>query len=179
MNAPLSLPHTESLEKLYQNNFSWLQNWLRERLNCSHQAADLAQDTFVRLLTAPGSNDKVEAIREPRSYLVTVAKRVMIDHFRRRTIEQSYLQALMQQPEQEVISAEQSMIVLETLYRIDAMLDGLGVKVKTAFLMSQLKGMTYREIAEEMGLSESSVKKYMAKATQHCLLFSSYEQLDV
>jgi RNA polymerase sigma factor (sigma-70 family) len=179
MNAPLSSPRTENLEKLYQNNFSWLQNWLRERLSCSHQAADLAQDTFVRLLSAPDFNGKIEAIREPRSYLVTVAKRVMIDHFRRRTIEQSYLQALMQQPEQEVISAEQSMIVLETLYRIDAMLDGLGVKVKTAFLMSQLKGMTYREIAEEMGLSESSVKKYMAKATQHCLLFSSYEQLDV
>ena len=178
MNAPLSPPPTENLEKLYQNNFSWLQNWLRERLSCSHQAADLAQDTFARLLSAPDFNGKIEAIREPRSYLVTVAKRVMIDHFRRRTIEQSYLHALMQQPEQEVISAEQSTIVLETLYRIDTMLDGLGVKVKTAFLMSQLKGMTYREIASEMGLSESSVKKYMAKATQHCLLFSLYEQLD-
>jgi len=178
MNAPLSSPSTESLEKLYQNNFSWLQNWLRERLSCSHQAADLAQDTFVRLLTAPDFNEKVEAIREPRSYLVTVAKRVMIDHFRRRTIEQTYLQALMQQPEQQGISSEQSLIVLETLYRIDAMLDGLGAKVKRAFLMSQLKGMTYREIAEEMGMSESSVKKYMAKATQHCLMFSIYEQLD-
>ena len=52
MNAPLLPPRTESLEKLYQNNFSWLQNWLRERLSCSHQAADLAQDTFVRLLSA-------------------------------------------------------------------------------------------------------------------------------
>jgi RNA polymerase sigma-19 factor, ECF subfamily len=178
MNAPLSPPPIESLEKLYQNNFNWLQNWLRERLSCSHQAADLAQDTFVRLLSSPDFNGKIEAIREPRSYLATVAKRVMIDHFRRRTIEQSYLQALIQQPEQEVISAEQSTIVLEKLYRIDAMLDGLGVKVKKAFLMSQLKGMTYREIADEMRMSESSVKKYMAKATQHCLLFSLYEQLD-
>lgn len=178
MNAPLSPPSTESLEKLYQNNFSWLQNWLRDRLSCSYQAADLAQDTFIRLLTVPDVNGKIDAIREPRSYLVTVAKRVMIDHFRRKTIEQSYLQALMQQPEQEVISAEQSTIMLETLYRVDAMLNELGPKVKSAFLMSQLKGMTYREIAAEMQLSESSVKKYMAKALQHCLMFSLYEQLE-
>ncbi len=52
------------------------------------------------------------------------------------------------------------------------MLDGLGPKVKQAFLLSQLEGLGYVDIAARLGVSVSSVKKYMAKATEHCLLFS-------
>ncbi|MNT22513.1 putative RNA polymerase sigma factor FecI [compost metagenome] len=52
------------------------------------------------------------------------------------------------------------------------MLDGLGPKIKQAFLLSQLEGLGYAEIAQRLGVSVSSVKKYMAKAAEHCLLFS-------
>lgn len=52
------------------------------------------------------------------------------------------------------------------------MLDGLGPKIKQAFLLSQLEGLGYAEIALQLSVSVSSVKKYMAKATEHCLLFS-------
>ncbi len=49
----MSLHETDSiipLEVLYGTQRSWLQAWLRRSLGCSQQAADLAQDTFVRLL---------------------------------------------------------------------------------------------------------------------------------
>ncbi|HCR6827653.1 TPA: winged helix-turn-helix transcriptional regulator, partial [Shigella sonnei] len=32
-------------------------------------------------------------------------------------------------------------------------------------------GLTYSEIAHKLGVSISSVKKYVAKAVEHCLLF--------
>lgn len=60
---------------------------------------------------------------------------------------------------------------LETLQLIDSMLDGLNGKTREAFLLSQLDGLTYSEIALKLGISVSSVKKYMAKAIEHCLLF--------
>ncbi|WP_312155700.1 sigma factor, partial [Pseudomonas sp.] len=49
----MSLPETDSiipLEVLYGTHRGWLHGWLRRSLGCSQQAADLAQDTFVRLL---------------------------------------------------------------------------------------------------------------------------------
>ena len=52
------------------------------------------------------------------------------------------------------------------------MLTGLGSKVREAFLLSQLQGLRYSEIAERLGVSVSMVKKYMAKATEHCLLYA-------
>ena len=48
---------------LYRQQHSWLTRWLRQRLNCSQSAADLAQDTFIRLL-----NKKLE-----RAYLEALA----------------------------------------------------------------------------------------------------------
>lgn len=43
--------------------------------------------------------------------------------------------------------------------------------MRQAFLLSQLEGLTYAQIAGQLNVSVSSVKKYMARATEHCLLF--------
>ena len=161
-----------SLQQLYSAHHGWLSGWLRKRLGCSHSAADLAQDTFVRLLLADRAARLPHELQEPRHFLVTVAKRVMVDHFRRRALEQAYLQALAEQPEAQDISPEQRLLILETLLQLDAMLDGLGQRVKQAFLLAQLEGLGYAEIARRLGVSVSSVTKYMAKATEHCLLFA-------
>lgn len=158
----------QSIETLYVNHQSWLKSWLRRQLYCSESAADLAHDTFVRVIAARNASQ----ILEPRVYLATIARRVMVDYFRRSTLERAYLEALAAMPEPAQISAEERAIVIETLCEIDAMLNALGEKARQVFLLSQLDGLTYPEIAEQMNLSVSSIKKYMARAIEHCLLFS-------
>lgn len=161
----------ESVSSLYLEHHGWLQGWLRRRTGCSAEAADLAQDTFVRLLAAPKCVDQAGALREPRSFLATIARRVMIDHFRRRDLERAWLETLSHQSEPLAVSPEERALIIETLLRLDAMLDGLGAKVRSAFLLSQLDGLGYAEIATRLGVSASSVKKYVARATEQCLLF--------
>ena len=70
------------------------------------------------------------------------------------------------------MSPETQAILLETIREIDAMLHGLGDKVRRAFLMSQLEGASYADIAAQLGVTVSSVKKYMARATEHCLVYA-------
>ena len=67
-------------------------------------------------------------------------------------------------------SAEERLLILETLHQIDAMLDGLGAKVRTAFLLSQLEGMAYADIAARLHVSERTVKRYMVQALTQCIL---------
>ncbi|CAI0830715.1 RNA polymerase subunit sigma-24 [Serratia marcescens] len=167
MSATASAPHA-ALSRLYATHHAWLQGWLHRRLGCAFDADDVAQDTFMRLLRS----DAAATLREPKDFLVTVAKRVMVDLFRRRTLERAYLEMLALIPEGYAPSPEQRQSLLDSLQQIDAMLDGLGPKVKQAFLLSQLEGLGYADIAARLGVSVSSVKKYMAKATEHCLLFS-------
>ena len=47
---------------LYQSHHAWLSGWLRSRVGCHEHAADLAQDTFVRLLRAR----QASPLKEPR-----------------------------------------------------------------------------------------------------------------
>jgi RNA polymerase sigma-70 factor (ECF subfamily) len=70
-------------------------------------------------------------------------------------------------------SPEAQMILLETLAKVDALLDGLPPKVRTAFLLSRLDGLGYKEIAAQLGVSLRSVESYMAKAIRHCYFATS------
>lgn len=158
----------DDLHCLYRDHSGWLRGWLRRRLGDRERAADLTHDTFLRLITSTIA----PSLREPRNYLATVAKRVMVDHLRRRSLEQAYLQALVQEPEQVDVSPEERAVMLETLLLLDAMLDGLSYKVRQALFLSHLEGLSYAEIAKRLEVSVSSVTKYLAKATEQCLLFA-------
>lgn len=157
---------------LYSEQHRWLKSWLRNRVACNHLAADLVQDVFVRILGSTDAAQKLESVREPRGYLATIARRLMIDHFRRARLERAWLQVLAEQPEATALSAEDRVILLDTLCELDAMLGSLGDKVRQAFLLSQLDGMTYRAIAQTLGISVVTVNRYIAKAMQHCMLYS-------
>ena len=156
-----------TLESLYGAHHGWLKSWLTRKLQSAFDADDIAQDTFIRVM----GSDTLSTIRDPRSFLCTIAKRVMVDLFRRNALEKAYLEMLALMPENLAPSPEERESQLETLQLIDSMLDGLNGKTREAFLLSQLDGLTYSEIALKLGISVSSVKKYMAKAIEHCLLF--------
>jgi RNA polymerase sigma-70 factor (ECF subfamily) len=156
------------ISDLYLAHNSWLLNWLRKKLGCSFDAADLMHDTFSKLL----QKDDLFSIKEPRAYLTTVAHGLMVNHVRRKDIEKAYLDAIVNMPEIEAPSPEMLNIMVETLSRIDEMLDGLPEKIRTAFLCSQLEGLTHAEIAERLSVSVSSVRQYIAKALLHCLKIS-------
>lgn len=66
-----------TIRVLYEDNHDWLCQWLRRRLDCSEEALDLAQDTFLRLLRKP---DDVPGIKEPRAFLTTVANTATDEH---------------------------------------------------------------------------------------------------
>jgi len=160
----------QDLEELYTHHHGWLKGWLRRRLGNAADAADLAQDAFVRLLVRPVP---LPTAPQARQYLRTMANGMCVDLWRRREVEQAWLDALAASPEAVAPSAEERAIVIESLCRIDAMLAQLPEKVASAFVLSQLHGLRYREIAERLEVSERMVKKYMARAMLHCLLLDA------
>lgn len=94
-------PKEQTLHALYRDHRSWLENWLRQRMGNAWDAADLSQDTFVRVLA---SAQPLADLREPRAYLLTVGKRLLSNFYTRRSLEQAYLDALAQLPEDSVPS---------------------------------------------------------------------------
>lgn len=158
--------HQQTVHTLYLDHHRWLCGWLRQRLGCVDHAADMAQDTFMRVLT----QRKAHELREPRAYLSTIARSLMIDMFRRRTVEQAYLETLASRPEALDISPETRLLIIETLLEIDRILNGLGARTRQIFLMAHLDGLSYVEIGRQLQVSVNTVKKHAVRALMHCLL---------
>lgn len=158
-----SASHSQ-VHTLYTDHHGWLQSWLRKKLGNRVDAADLAHDTFVRLLAG-----QHPPITQPRAYLTRIAQNLLANWCQRQALERAYLQALAVLPAPQAPSPEQRLLILQTLHEVDAMLDALKPAARRAFLLSQLEGMKYEDIARELGVSLVTVKRYMQQAFRGCL----------
>ncbi|TBU94492.1 sigma-70 family RNA polymerase sigma factor [Phytopseudomonas dryadis] len=155
-----------ALSLLYSDHHGWLFGWLRRRLGCSHNAADVAHDTFTRILASSESL----GLREPRAFLATVARRLLIDRARRQRIEQAYLDELllMSSDLDGFPSAEQVACAIEALEQIARALDGLPAGPRGALLLRHLDDYSHQQIAEHFQVSTKTVQTWLVKAMLHC-----------
>ena len=156
-----------AISDLYCEHHGWLFGWLRRKLGCAQNAADHTQDTFARILNA---RETVATLREPRAFLSTTARRLIIDQARRKQIENAYLQelALTAEALEGFQSPEQILTTLEALEQIAFILEGMHDKVRQAFVLYYLDGLTQTEIARQLALSDRTVRKYLIQAMLHC-----------
>lgn len=156
----------QQLTIVYQQNFDWLIALIHHRVKTIDLAQDLAQDTFERLLRRPThvlsqEQDKL------RAYLSTIAKGLVVDNWRRHEIEQRFLQQLAVQ--QVILEESEQLVLLDNLYIIDQLVRQLNPKIRLSFIYVHVYGMTYKEVACQLNLTERTIKNYMAQAMLHCL----------
>jgi len=154
----------QTVEVLYSNHHGWLRGWLRKRLGNAFDAADLAHDTYVRVMVS----GKIPGPEQSRSHLTQIANGLVIDLYRRRQLEAAYLEAIGLLPQGQVPSEESRALVIEALVEVDTILHGLAPRARAALLLCRLDGLSYREIAAELGVSVSSVEKYIAAGLAAC-----------
>ena len=129
-------------------------------------AADLAHDAFIRLLAKPRHLDNAKA---ERGYLSAVARGLCVDLWRRREIERAWLETLKVYGTVETPSPERTAEAIQALMEVDAMLKRLPNAVASAFMMSMVHGMTGKQIAEQLGVSDRTVRTYLSRAMLECL----------
>lgn len=161
-------PPPPAFEALYVEHHGWLRTWLRRRLGNAWDAADVAHDTFLRLMAR---SDPV-CPREPRALLTTVARGEVANLLRRRRIEAAYAAALAAAPAAHAPSPESRAMVLDTLIELDRRLDTLPAPVREAFLLARLHGMKHKDIARRLAVSLATVERHLVRATHLCVFGS-------
>ncbi|MDR6390386.1 sigma-70 family RNA polymerase sigma factor [Paraburkholderia phenoliruptrix] len=152
----------------FRSSFGWLKSKLQRRVGSHADAEDLAASSFAELA---GIKD-LAAVREPRAFLTVIAQRLTFEMWRRRDLERAYLESLLVSEAAAAPSSESIAEVLQALFLVDQALNGLPLKARSAFIYSQIDGLTYAEIAERLGVSTSMVRKYIAQALTRCYLIS-------
>lgn len=158
---------TQALHSLYSHHHLWLQSWLHRKVGNHCDAADIAHDTFLRLMNR---RRDIRALgKEPRALLTHIARHLLIDHWRRQDVERAYLDTIAHLSAPEVPSPETRWLILETLQNIDAMLSKLPGLTREIFLFAQLDGLKYADIADRLNISQSTVKRHMRRGFLACL----------
>lgn len=142
------------------------------------ECEDIVQETFISVW-----NKEKDLLSEKEfvSYMITSVKNNCISHLRKQkfdtvSMEDSVQTASLQhladkdQHDPDEPSSE------EKLHKILAI---LPPKCKEVFLMSKLYGMKYREIAEELNISEKTVENQMGKAIKTLREFVSGNPLSI
>ncbi len=127
---------------------------------------DLAQEVFLRLLR----RDAAQPIRNPRAYLFRVAAAVVADHGRRRGRRPRLGPAA---PERVQLADSQPGPFercqwRQRMVRVQEIVAELPERCRRALILHRRDGWTYDEIALELGVSRSMVKKYLRKALALC-----------
>lgn len=156
---------SDPVNALYRQHHSWLYQWLKRRLNHSEDAADLAHDTFIRILKR---KDQLY-FDQPRALLTTVAKGILINWYQRKSIEKAYLEALSSRPEYDEISPEQKISAIESLCLINQLLNQMPERQQRVFIWSQLEGLTQQEIANRLNISTRTVMRDLVAVLTQCL----------
>lgn len=154
------------VSEFYQRHHGWLFGWLRKKLGCPANAADLTQDTFVKLLGL----EQLPALKEPRAFLLVAANRLLINQYHRRRVEDETLRSMAVLLEQSSQQGPEHIVAVRQLLAkvLFLLLEELDEKPRKAFLMARVDGCAYSEIARQLQVSESSIKQYLAKALTHC-----------
>ncbi len=166
------------VDQLYRDHRTWLHQWLRKKIGGSEHAADLVQDTFIKILQ---TRDELFRIKEPRAYLVTIARNLMIDQVRRKRIEQAYLDELSQMEYilDTIPSPEDQLQIIQAIDQICQALSSVSEKAQRAFVLHYFEGLTHKEIAEQIGVSTKMIQKYLAACLVQCYLLKQEKDLFV
>jgi RNA polymerase sigma factor (sigma-70 family) len=144
-----------------------LRQFLSVRLRNVHDAPDVAQEVFLRLLRV----ERQEAIRNPEAYLFTVASHVLQQHTLRKSTDPVFVDITDAIDELPLTPGEDPADKTDTAGRMELLsraLAQLPPRVAAALVMHRVGGFTLQEIADELGVSRESVKKYLVRAAQHC-----------
>jgi RNA polymerase sigma factor (sigma-70 family) len=160
VSEPLSVPET------IRRHHSALLSFLRLRLRISHDADDIAQESYIRMLQYEGSRE----IRSPSSMLFRIAINVANDLGRSEMARRASVQCSIDDVElvSELPSAEREIGACQELELLQAVIAQLSPKCREVFLLSRAQLMTYPEIALHCGISLKMVEKHISRALAVC-----------
>ncbi|MFD1107604.1 RNA polymerase sigma factor [Sphingobium olei] len=152
------------LSQIFMANRAALLRFLRAR-GAGEDAEDLLQDIWMKLQAKD-----VGPVADPLPYLYRTANNLMLDRYRsasrRERREQDWAAGaggVMADPTEEV-PVDERMILNQRLEEAQAVLRELGPRVELVFRRFRLEGVGQRVIAEELGISLTTVEKDLQKA---------------
>lgn len=164
--SPMDSNSTEWGLGEYTRYYRELLGFLTIKLRCPHEAADMVQETFARLVAL----DDVSAIRQPRAFLYRIARNLAVDSIRKRSLRARYFIDLTELEDAPSDGPMPDHLAEEDQLRcaLDQTITEMPVRRRNVFLLYRFAGLRQAEIADRLGISTSMVERHLMKAMAQC-----------
>ena len=155
----------DDVRQFYFEHGEELQRYLTRRLNCAHTAADLTQETFVRLM----NGRRPETLENPRAYLYRIASNLVADHFRgMKLAPRPAAPAIRESVPDDAPGPESTLLARDEVRRLEKAIDDLPPRQRQILLLHKFDGLSYAAVAERLGISKNTVMVHMMRALARC-----------
>ena len=153
-NRELEAAYTDSRDRLVQ--------YLTRQLKCRHTAEDLVQDIFLAI----PKTASIRPIQNPRAFLFRIANNLVSNRVRqdarRRELREMNADILWTAVDE--VTPERQLLGAEALAQLSAAVDCLPERTQQILAWRRIDGLTNREIAARLGISDTAVEKHIRKA---------------
>lgn len=138
-----------------------LRAWLQRRRVRGLDVDDIVQETYTRLSTV----ESVVEIRDPKTYMFQAAHSIIVSHVRRSHIVPILAIGSLEAFDiiSEAPSVETQASDHQQLQRLAEAIAALPGKVRDVFILRRVHDLPQRQVAQRLGLSESTVEKHLSK----------------
>jgi RNA polymerase sigma-70 factor (ECF subfamily) len=150
--------------RLFQHQAGSLVRYLTSKVRTGSDAQDIAQETYLRLLRL----NRVDLVRDPQAYLFRVAANLAREHQIKQARSPLDIRANPDALATSISDTEDRIDRQRQVEELKHVLDKLDPRHRAVLLLHRRDGMTYEEIAAELGISFHTVKKYLGVALAAC-----------
>lgn len=144
-----------------------VRSWLRLRLQSPEDIDDLIQEAYAKLAALPS----VDHIARPDTFFFQVVRNLLVDQIRRSRVvrieaatELDVPSVYEDEPTPERIAGSR-----RELARVAELIDGLPDRCRRVFMLLKVEGLSQKEVAARLGVSESVVENEGVKGIRRIL----------
>ena len=153
-----------NIGELYKLHNQELISHLMRMVKCRETAQDIAQDCYLVL----ASSANTLTIDHPRGFLYRTASNLAIDHFRHNKVVERFADLEQFEDESNLPNVEAEISKEQWRTLLHQTINELPPRCRDAFILHKIKGLSYREVAQFLDISESAVEKHIIKGLMHC-----------
>ncbi|NVZ71471.1 RNA polymerase sigma factor [Pseudomonas costantinii] len=155
------------LKGLFLKHADTLRGYLARKVRDPQLAADLVQESFLRLAEKPAG----ERIDNSQGYLYRTASNLLIDHIRQeaRRKTDSVPHEALAEIEDDVAGLEAQAMAQQQRQALKQALAELPARTQQIFRLNRIEGLTHAQVARRLDISDSSVQKHLAKALAYVM----------
>ena len=153
-----------AFELIFHRTKGKLKGFLSKVLPCGEDAESFLQEIYLKLWS---NRKSIKTDKNFETYLYAIARNIVVDNLRKIFHKQKYLEELycqLKEGNENALDTLATVEYSELEKKIFELIEKLPEKRQIIFRLNKIDGLTYKEIANRLNISENTVDSQMRQA---------------